>query len=224
MRVGIVIILIFTFLSPVIAQNDNTDIIKFRRQKYALGISPLAILNTYNTFQLNQDYALNDWMSISLETGYIFSSYLNLEKISGYRLRGEFEFLIIRGKDSALKGGVFINQRNTWNIGVRNVVHPMENYKEIIPYLMNRKLLGYGFFIGVIFTNDSDNIFSIDIGLGSGQFKVSTDKEIPDEFEFGEFFILPRFSNPGTYDVQLSYLNFSFSHNLGFHNQKYIEY
>lgn len=87
---------------------------------------------------------------------------------------------------------------------------------------MNRRLLGYGVFLGLIFANDYDYTFAIDWGIGGGILKVSTDREIPDIFVFEEFF--PQYRNVGSYKIPILFMNLSFSYNLAFHNQIYTEY
>ncbi len=187
----------------------------FRRQIYAVGISPYALANVYPAIQISQDVAISRRFSASLESGYIFRTQ-RYNTFNSYRLRGELEFTVIRRETHAFKVGVFYNYRHVNEHETYQIIHP-ENYKEIVPYILTSDLKGIGFSMGFEINSSKDIVIGIDWGMGQGTIKVVSDVELPENIN-RPFSFFRMYRRPGVYgNFPIMYINANVSYNLVFH-------
>jgi len=213
MRQKLFLFLLLLFSSNLVfAQEDTVSVLLLPR--YAVGISPTSFLNSYGAFQISQDFGITDNINLSLETGYIYSSYYRKREVSGYRIRPVLEFYFNRVGNIAFGLGVFALYRNVQETYRTTVNNWRERYREQVPITKSKILKGAG--MQVFFkTMMSENIyFDFGIGLGKGVLVVKDISEKPINRERFIFFGWDSFDTVGQWNYPIIYFNLNVSYKL----------
>lgn len=188
----------------------------FTLPKYSIGISPSAFLNPYPAIQFSQDLQLNEWVGLSLETGYLNINFIknesNTRDLIGFRIRGGVEFLLSKGYNYSSHIGVFINYRHTEEYKQIQMWH--NNYIERLSYLAKGNLYSLGLSFTKINPLSKRIIISRALGIGLGQLKVTTDNKSPLLDVNNNIFIFPQYSNLGHYLYPIVFFNVNVSYRI----------
>jgi len=144
--------------------------------KYSLGFTPSAIFNIAPSFQLNHELSLSKYLSIGLETGYIFSyGAVNTISTKGLRLRPKLKFIVINKNNFNVDLYTFYNYRYSLANLSRDVVRANGAYTEEVRGTRETTLTGYGLGIDFGFSNLDNIIKKINIGFGLGSGNINNE-------------------------------------------------
>jgi hypothetical protein len=158
------------------AQNDSTIVEKMHFPRYAIGITPSAILNFYPGLQMSHDIRLHQNLNLSVETGYI-PMFLNNNYNSdaaGFRLRTTLETFIKRGRSEALLIGVFVNYRRVETLFDISDTKASGSYIEHYRYKEVTEYPGAGLSMSAMIYADRRLTMKFGIGLGISKLFTKT--------------------------------------------------
>lgn len=167
------------------AQNDSTRADKIQFPRYALGITPSAVLNFYPGLQISHDIRLDQNLNLGIETAYLpmfLNNNYDSDKV-GFRVRTTLETFITRGRSEALLIGVFVNYRRVETLYDISDTKASGSYIEHYRYKEVTQYPGAGLSMSAMIYGGSRLTIKFGIGLGISQLFTKTigDKGIPQE-------------------------------------------
>ncbi len=203
------IFLVFLFSSSLYSQEDNDACVY---PVYSVGISPSAFISAYPGVQISQDFGIYKPFSISLESGYIYStSYKRRKNIYGFRFRPIIKYSLGKVLSTTYSIGIFYTYRFTDARYDFEIDHRDYNYTETVNLEKQKVLKGYGLQLGLRKNLGDGFCFGLNLGFGPGKLIVETNED-----DLG--FLIPSrsfFSSDqaeGVYSRTILYLNINLSY------------
>jgi hypothetical protein len=192
------------------AQNDSTIAEKMQFPRYAIGITPSAVINYYKGLQLSHDIRLDPNLNLCIETAYIpdfLDNNFNSD-VAGFRLRTTLESFLNRGSSAALLIGVFINYRRVETLYDISETKATGQYVEHYRYKEITDYPGAGFSMSAMIYGDSRLTMKIGIGIGISKLftKTIADKAIPEDvIDRDDFFLFDVRDNLAFTQLNINY-------------------
>ncbi len=177
---------------------------------YALGISPSSFINTYRAIQISQEFGIYKPFNISLESGYIYSTYYRNRNTSGFRLRPSIEYYFGEVLSTVYSVGLFYSYRYTDDRYDFETNHSDYRYKEVIHLQKQKIFKGYGLQLGLRKDLGSGFYFNLNIGFGPGKLTVESNEDYWGVRSRREFIISDY--RDGIYSKTISFVNINISY------------
>lgn len=219
MRYIIILLLFLGILVNTEAQNKKVNKLeKIEFKKYALGISPSAILNYYSGIQLSHDIGVRQNVNLAIETGYIFSGVYSENSLAtnGFRLKTGVQLMAASSEYLSVNLGISYVYRYSKAPREFTINFWEEEYIELVKFDRTKTVSAVEFNISMYVALTNRLRLEMGMGMGPGiilvEDKNSTQRRNEDSFQFREFnFNLydgagRGFFLLGSFNINLSYI------------------
>lgn len=166
-RFLVVLILMTTYFTA--HSQDDTETFHF--PKYAVGITPTALVNFYYGYQIRNDFGLTDKIAVSLESAYINGSIFGPET-RGYRLKPAINYVLKSYKKSLTYISFNMVLRHTFFRTTSEYNFRRYGYVERVDFFQERFLTGAEVSIGFMGKLSDRFLINFSAGAGGGDINI----------------------------------------------------